>query len=97
MGITRGKLKDWRKYKRSIIEHPELKYSFNLSHFHIFLPFISLYFKVYSPDPYVTVQVLGTPNGVKRTEHVKDSSDPKWGETLHFFVDPERDRILGLH
>ena len=45
----------------------------------------------------MTVQVLGTPNGVKRTEHVKDSSDPKWGETLHFFVDPERDRILGLH
>ena len=50
---------------------------------------------VYSPDPYVTVQALGTPNGVKRTQHVKDSSDPEWGETLQFFVDPERDRVLG--
>ena len=50
---------------------------------------------MYSPDPYVTVQALGTPNGVKRTQHVKDSSDPEWGETLQFFVDPEKDRILG--
>ena len=45
----------------------------------------------------MTVQVLGTPNGVKRTEHVKDSCDPQWGETLRFFVDPERDRLLGKH
>lgn len=50
---------------------------------------------MYSPDPYVTVQVLGTPNGVKRTQHVKDSSDPQWAETLQFYIDPERDRLLG--
>ena len=43
----------------------------------------------------MAIQVLGTPNGVKRTEHVKDSRDPQWGETFHFFVDPERDQLLG--
>ena len=56
-----------------------------------------IFFAVYSADPYVSVQVLGTPNGVKRTEHVKDSCDPKWGETLLFYVDPERDRLLGYY
>ena len=54
-------------------------------------------FAVYSPDPYVTVQALGTPNGIKRTEHVKDSSDPRWDETLQFYIDPERDRLLGTY
>ena len=54
-------------------------------------------FAVYSPDPYVTVQALGTPNGIKRTEHVKDSSDPRWDETLQFYIDPERDRLLGMY
>ena len=43
----------------------------------------------------MTVQVLETPNGVKRTQHVKDSCDPEWQETLQFFVDPEKDHILG--
>ena len=52
---------------------------------------------VYSADPYVTVQALGTPNGIKRTEHVKDTSDPRWGETLQFYIDPERDRRLGRY
>ena len=59
--------------------------------------FIVPSFTVYSPDPYVTVQVLGTPNGIKRTEYVKDSSDPKWGETMCFYIDPERDHILGRY
>ena len=52
-------------------------------------------FPVYSPDPYVTVQILGTPNGVKKTRHVPNTSDPEWNETLdEFYIDPKRDHLI---
>ena len=63
-------------------------------------PFYSLFsihrfFSVYSPDPYVTVQILGTPNGVKKTRHVPNTSDPEWNETLDKFnIDPKRDYLI---
>lgn len=47
-----------------------------------------------SPDPYVTVQLLGTPNGVKKTKHVPNSTEPEWNETFQFFIDPKRDRLI---
>ena len=50
---------------------------------------------VYRPDPYVAVQVLGTPNGIKKTNFVSSSSDPIWEETLEFYLDAEKDRIVG--
>ena len=50
---------------------------------------------MYSPDPYVTVQILGTPNGVKKTRHVPNTSDPEWNETLdEFYIDPKRDHLI---
>lgn len=49
---------------------------------------------LYSPDPYVTAQVLGTPNGPKKTRHVTNSCDPLWNEKLQFFIDPHRDRLI---
>ena len=52
-------------------------------------------FLVFSPDPYVSAQVLGTPNGVKRTKHVPASSEPYWNETLEFYIDSSNDRFLG--
>ena len=52
-------------------------------------------FAVFSPDPYVTIQLLGTPNGIKRTKHIPSSSEPQWNETLEFYIDPKRDRIIG--
>ena len=50
---------------------------------------------VYSPDPYVSVQVIGTPNGQKRTLHVAGSTDPEWNEKMIFYVDSSRDRLIG--
>lgn len=49
---------------------------------------------MYSPDPYVTVQVHGTPNGIKRTPHVKDESNPEWNCVFEFFLDVYRDRVV---
>ena len=57
--------------------------------------YLSLAFTVCSPDPYVTVQILGTPNGAKKTRHVPNTSDPEWNETLDFYIDPKRDRFIG--
>ena len=56
---------------------------------------MTLAFTVCSPDPYVTVQILGTPNGTKKTRHVPNTSDPEWNETLDFYIDPKRDRLIG--
>ena len=50
---------------------------------------------MYSPDPYVTVQTLGTPNGVKKPRHVPNTSDPELNETLdEFYIDPKRDHLI---
>ena len=54
-----------------------------------------MYFAVGSPDPFVTVQVLGTPNGIKRTKADPNNCDPEWNETLDFYIDPKRDRLIG--
>ena len=51
-------------------------------------------FTVYSPDPYVTVQVLGTPNGIMKTRHVSNNCEPEWNETFEFYIDPKRDRLI---
>lgn len=53
-----------------------------------------LTFTVYSPDPYVTVQVLGTPNGLMKTKHISNNSQPEWNETFQFYIDPKRDRLI---
>ena len=50
---------------------------------------------MYSPDPYVTVRLLGTPNVLHKTRHVSNSSDPEWNETFEFFMDPKRDHAIG--
>ena len=50
---------------------------------------------VYSPDPYVSVRAMGTPNGEKKTEHVCGTSDPEWNQVLVFYIDAHRDRLLG--
>ena len=49
---------------------------------------------MYSPDPYVTVQVLGTPNGLMKTKHISNNSQPEWNETFQFYIDPKRDRLI---
>ena len=46
------------------------------------------------PDPYVTVQVPGTPNGLKKTSHVKDCSNPHWNQDFEFYVDVAKDKVL---
>lgn len=43
----------------------------------------------------MTVQVLGTPNGTKKTKHVSKNCDPEWDETLTFYIDPDKDRLIG--
>ena len=42
----------------------------------------------------MAVQVLGTPNGTKKTKHVSNNCDPDWNETLEFYIDPRRDRLI---
>ena len=49
---------------------------------------------MYSPDPYVTVQVLGTPNGLMKTKHISNNSQPEWNETFEFYIDPKRDHLI---
>jgi len=49
---------------------------------------------LYRPDPYVKVNIVGTPNQAKQTKHVESSNTPKWDETFEFFVDPHRDRFV---
>ena len=53
------------------------------------------FFPVYSPDPYVTVRLLGTPNPIQKTKHVSKTCDPEWNETFQFYMDPKKDRVIG--
>ena len=50
---------------------------------------------MYSPDPYVTVRLLGTPNPIQKTKHVSKTCDPEWNETFQFYMDPKKDRVIG--
>ena len=50
---------------------------------------------MYRADPYVKVNIVGTPNQAKQTKHVQSSNTPRWDETLQFYVDPYRDRFVG--
>ena len=50
---------------------------------------------MYSPDPYVTVRLLGTPNPIQKTKHVSNTCDPEWNETFQFYMDPKKDRVIG--
>jgi len=49
---------------------------------------------LYRADPYVKVNIVGTPNQAKQTKHVQSSNTPRWDETLQFYVDPYRDRFV---
>ncbi|TRY76190.1 hypothetical protein TCAL_13566 [Tigriopus californicus] len=51
---------------------------------------------LYSPDPYVSVQLIGTPNGLKKTKYVTSCSEPLWNETLIFYFDSNRDRLIEI-
>ena len=92
-GITRGRIKDWRKYSSS--ENGCECVCFGDPAIHSKLSLFNWFLAVYSPDPYVSVQLLGTPNGQKRTKHVASSMDPIWNETLEYYLDAERDRLVG--
>lgn len=79
LAITRGRIKDW------------CKFYFHKKKKNLFL----LFSKVYRADPYVKVNIVGTPNQAKQTKHVQSSNTPRWDETLQFYVDPYRDRFVG--
>ena len=50
---------------------------------------------MYSPDPYVTVRLLGTPNPIQKTKHISKTCDPEWNETFQFYMDPKKDQVIG--
>ena len=62
---------------------------------YILSTYYETFFSVYSPDPYVTVRLLGTPNPIQKTKHVSKTCDPEWNETFQFFMDPKKDRVIG--
>ena len=55
---------------------------------------MALFFSVDTPDPYVQLEVLDNPCGIKKTGTKINDVNPVWNETFTFVLDPKRENIL---
>ncbi|CAG0886325.1 unnamed protein product [Cyprideis torosa] len=49
-----------------------------------------------TPDPYILLNIPGTPNTRKRTKHINNCTSPVWNQEFSFYIDQEANPILEI-
>lgn len=53
------------------------------------------YFAVDKPDPYVILNIPGSPSGKQKTKYFNNTASPTWNEKFEFVLDSQKAYELG--